>query len=359
MGMNKRIEWIDFAKGIGILSVVISHTALLPFDVSGVFHMPLFAVLSGFLYHERNAETCKSCANWIMKKVEGIYWPFVKYNIIFLLLHNLFVRANILSTVHGGFLLSIGEIVQKACLIVIMGAGESLVGPFWYLIAMLEFTIIYNMLVFVWGRLCKNTAMKWWCVTASCIVLALLGFSSLALPRNLNSACILLLYYHLGYIIKRVGALTRFHLEDKRAVAVCLVSFVCGGIVLVFAYFGYGWGKAPSSVIGSLAGIALVFVLSIKAQKYVNTNWYKFFQYAGKNSIYILALHLLCFKIVAFIQIRCFGLEPILLGSYPIVPTNSIIWNLAYVTVGMVVPLLYVHGKQSLNHVYRSLQMKE
>lgn len=56
---NKRIDYLDIAKGIGILSVIIGHT----FDVQYLsnflysFHMPLFFVLSGYFFKEKDTKT--------------------------------------------------------------------------------------------------------------------------------------------------------------------------------------------------------------------------------------------------------------------------------------------------------------
>lgn len=58
--MRKRIEWIDIAKGTAILAVVIGHT-LGPYNgqffgsLIFAFHMPIFFMLSGYLYHSRPA----------------------------------------------------------------------------------------------------------------------------------------------------------------------------------------------------------------------------------------------------------------------------------------------------------------
>lgn len=58
--MRKRIEWIDIAKGIAILAVVVGHT-LGPYNgqffgsLIFAFHMPIFFMLSGYLYHSRPA----------------------------------------------------------------------------------------------------------------------------------------------------------------------------------------------------------------------------------------------------------------------------------------------------------------
>ena len=47
-----RIEWIDVAKGLGMLLVVIGHCNPPGWITAGIFafHMPLFFVLSGFTY---------------------------------------------------------------------------------------------------------------------------------------------------------------------------------------------------------------------------------------------------------------------------------------------------------------------
>ncbi|MCF2657191.1 acyltransferase family protein [Lacrimispora saccharolytica] len=57
MGDNSRINWIDTAKGIGIVLVVIGHTRFFPkaiIDMIFTFHMPLFFFLSGYVFREKS-----------------------------------------------------------------------------------------------------------------------------------------------------------------------------------------------------------------------------------------------------------------------------------------------------------------
>ena len=55
----KRIEWIDNAKGLGILFVIIAHvinhtqTLMSASTLIYTFHMPLFFILSGFTLSEK------------------------------------------------------------------------------------------------------------------------------------------------------------------------------------------------------------------------------------------------------------------------------------------------------------------
>lgn len=54
--MNKRIEWIDICKWVGILTMICGHIALLYIldKYIHAWHMPMFFVISGYLYKEYN-----------------------------------------------------------------------------------------------------------------------------------------------------------------------------------------------------------------------------------------------------------------------------------------------------------------
>ena len=48
MDTNNRIKWVDIAKGIGIILVIVGHTIALEYSAPiYTFHMPLFFFLSG------------------------------------------------------------------------------------------------------------------------------------------------------------------------------------------------------------------------------------------------------------------------------------------------------------------------
>ena len=75
----QRIQWLDVAKGITILLMVLGHTSI-PWRVSNfifAFHMPLFFIASGW------------CTNWtkenyrdfVLKKLRTLGIPFLVYSI--------------------------------------------------------------------------------------------------------------------------------------------------------------------------------------------------------------------------------------------------------------------------------------
>jgi fucose 4-O-acetylase-like acetyltransferase len=89
MKEEERIEWIDIAKGIGIICVVMGHIfsiQMLAHKIIYLFHMPLFFYISGFLYkgEQRNGK-------YIVKKLKSLIVPyfsvFIFVYLLFLLIY--------------------------------------------------------------------------------------------------------------------------------------------------------------------------------------------------------------------------------------------------------------------------------
>ena len=84
---QKRISYIDTAKGIGILLVLIGHseypsTNLITWISS--FHMPLFFILSGILFAHTGA-AAKKTKSFLKKKFCSILIPYLAFSILSIL----------------------------------------------------------------------------------------------------------------------------------------------------------------------------------------------------------------------------------------------------------------------------------
>lgn len=80
---KKRIQWIDVAKGIGILLVVFQHcltaTNMMQTNVSLSilsFHMPLFFFLSGYVYRQKDNTL------FFADRVKGLILPVILYKFV-------------------------------------------------------------------------------------------------------------------------------------------------------------------------------------------------------------------------------------------------------------------------------------
>lgn len=82
--MNKRLDYIDTAKGIGIILVVIYHHLLGAEFINNwisSFHMPLFFMITGYLYAFRDDYT-KPVGKFIVQKLKGLMCPFATLSFI-------------------------------------------------------------------------------------------------------------------------------------------------------------------------------------------------------------------------------------------------------------------------------------
>lgn len=97
---NQEYNRISIAKGLGIICMVIGHSGCPSSlrDFIYMFHIPLFFLISGYCFKEKYLTDFKLFAT---KRIHGLYLPFVKYSIMFLLLHNLFFKIGIYNAHYG------------------------------------------------------------------------------------------------------------------------------------------------------------------------------------------------------------------------------------------------------------------
>ena len=91
---SKRIQWLDFAKGVTILLVVLSHSTLIAKRICGnsiglllinyvvsTVIMPLFFAISGFLYHP--VRSGKDYLILLYKKITSFVIPYSLFTILY------------------------------------------------------------------------------------------------------------------------------------------------------------------------------------------------------------------------------------------------------------------------------------
>lgn len=72
MEANKRITWLDAAKGYGILLVIFAHVDYSYLrNIIYTFHMPLFFYLSGYVFSQK-----ESFGSFFWSKVRRIIIPY-------------------------------------------------------------------------------------------------------------------------------------------------------------------------------------------------------------------------------------------------------------------------------------------
>uniref|UniRef100_UPI0028BD4954 acyltransferase family protein n=1 Tax=Sphingobium sp. TaxID=1912891 RepID=UPI0028BD4954 len=135
-----RLEWIDVARGIGIIAVVIGHVwprgALR--DAMYSFHMPLFFLLSGLLSRPQPV------AQFTLRQLASQMRPYAAFLIL------LIIVDQIIETLKGGR--PIFHSWPQDVLPILLG-GSWLRGPFtifWFVPCLMTARILFNMALTRW-----------------------------------------------------------------------------------------------------------------------------------------------------------------------------------------------------------------
>lgn len=158
--MNEKTErnkTIDIAKALGIIFVVLGHTGFPKSSILFRFHMALFFILSGYCFSDTHIKNINSMLFFILRKIKGLYIPFVLFNVVCVLLQNFLIHINIYTddpaflsqAVYGnqyGLTAQLGfsDTIVRVKNILIFSGEQQLGGGLWFL-RVLFFSVI------MWG----------------------------------------------------------------------------------------------------------------------------------------------------------------------------------------------------------------
>ena len=94
-----------------------------------MFHMAFFFMMSGYFFSDKNLDNPKA---FIWKRITGLWVPFVKWGLIFVLLHNIFLKLQLLPPYENN-VYSIREAMWKGLTTIPRFIPtEDMMGPYWF-----------------------------------------------------------------------------------------------------------------------------------------------------------------------------------------------------------------------------------
>lgn len=88
---QKRLDYLDMAKGIGIFLVILGHIEYIQEDTLkwiSSFHMPLFFVVGGILARLKQGEK-RSVFQSIESRVRGVLTPYLSFSLMLLTMNTI------------------------------------------------------------------------------------------------------------------------------------------------------------------------------------------------------------------------------------------------------------------------------
>ena len=317
--MKQRAGYLDNAKRIGILLVVLEH-ARGPFSTYIYqFHIPLFFLISGYLFNEKN--TVKQFA---VKKIKTLYCPFVFWNICFSVI-SIFLGIKKFS--REEFSISIAKIILT------IGKDGFFLGATWFLGSLFVVSVSYKVMD-AYMLVQKEKSIILLVLYA---VIACIGFT-ITFPDLISRTLILSMFFAAGRVVRKYKEEFETYGQTK------VMIFFSAVIFLVIGHYnsanmGANEYRYPLLfVIGALAASYVVIEIS----KYIENHLLmmdKILSFFGRKSIYILIWQFVVFRLVIAVQLyrNHISLHH-LFDYYPCYTTEHGQWIL-YTVTGMIVPL--------------------
>ena len=276
--MNKRIVFVDLAKGICICLVVLLHvygeSAGSAFEIMNMFRMPLYFVLSGLFF-----KPYSGFISFTKKKVNKLLIPF-------LITYLIICVPSILIFTKDMSIQAFWEIDSLKPNLGINGAA-------WFLLCLFFQNIIFYLIF-------KVSKHNVYIVIPLSLIIGYIGFSfnnnDINLPLWIDSAMTAMPFFLFGYVVKQYTSI----LSDKMTPKYYFVTLL--SIIILFSchYYNvyvncntivFGDNNFDVNIIslylGGLSGFCMIFFLS----KYINI--IPIISYIGRYSIVVLLTHLL------------------------------------------------------------------
>ena len=278
---KQRLDFIDMAKGYGILFIMIGHLGvfklpqLLHFHVwIYSFHIPLFFFLSGFLF-----KADVTVKQFVTSKLKSIVIPYFCTGVL-IILYELY-HASCMNTLTWKF---VGE--QFKLLVI-----QRRTWTIWFLAALL----VVNIIAFVLKKLLKKDLF----VAVAVVVMAVLGLIYYSkggdkLPWDIDVALPALPFFFGGYLLrqhfgwfkerfgKKRNALILFAVSLAISIVTALINYKSTHVITDM--FGMKYGFAPLMYFSAFAGITAVLAFS-------SLFTVQPFRYIGANSLTYFAFH--------------------------------------------------------------------
>lgn len=334
-----RDSTVSMTKGLAIILMVLVHARFWIFGENfiNMFHMPLFFIMSGYCFKLTYLDN-----TWIYvkKRLKCAYWPYIKWSIVFLLLHNLFFRLNIYNAEFGfrgvvSELYSSHDVMRRLFfLCTTMTGEEQLLGGYWFL----HTYFVASLLSYFALKICKSI---------NCPII--IGGGILLIITVLSAYFGFSLSYYVGtkellasfFII--VGYLYKYSSLklEEHPLPIMPLSFTA-------VFLGVFWGRSNmlslswqtivpysfSAIAGSL--LALTFCNIASNMIFVK----RILVYIGDRTLDVLIWHFLGFKIVTFLIILLYAMPIERLAEFPVIEEFSYRgWFVAYLLIGVIFSL--------------------
>lgn len=324
---------ISALKGVGITLMVIGHSGINPSIGHWIymFHMPLFFFLSGYLFKDKYFDDRWS---FVKNKVKGYYFPFVKWVVFFVLIHNFLADLYFLDGKYTFY-----EMLQAVVNAFIFINNEPATGGYWFLKGLFWASLIAFGMLLISSKL-KSIFKLEKKITGFDIVMIILSVIA-AWICSYTQLCFLTMpllgcaFFLSGYVLSRYEFTPNYILGG--------VLLIVSVLVATFLDFDFSLLAASGKkVLFNYPNAMICIIALINLMPLIGKPATDIFAYIGRHTLVILTLHFVSFKLFTLVLIFMGEASVESLMCHP-VPKNFSEWYwICYTITGIGVPLIWI-----------------
>lgn len=295
--MNVRINWIDWAKALTIGLVVLGH---FEYEDRGVilqnfiysFHMPLFFLLSGYLYKQSN-----NFKVFLSKNIKTLVVPYVLLNLsVFVIMFPYYLHSNIdIKSLSFNFIICEKFIPASAC---------------WFLIS-LFFVKVISFFILKLKHFLQVLIIVF--LSVSCFYIS--QKLKINVYFSIDSALMAIPFYIAGYYLKKYQIVEKIKNNYTGLILIVITfiplligNYINGRIGMYSCYFG----KYPILFyINAFIGCIMV----ICTCNLLNNIEFNIIKKISSGSLVILAYHFPLITLLNYLYFHVFALSPDVLSN--------------------------------------------
>ena len=334
---HSKNNFISIAKAIGIILMVAGHSGS-PAIINRflyLFHMPLFFVCSGYFF--KDIRDTNALTKYYKRKTQGLYFPYLKWSLFFLLFHNIFVLSNIIHDYTYDF----NDYAKQLFNTCLMTDYEILIRPFWFIKELLLSSILIATISLLRNRFITKITNEILAVVFL-LLTVIFKYQSIIIPAlgDISIISLSITYFYTGMLYRKY--------ENKIKLG-SITCIICFAITFIGSIYFYGeidmrYTTVPNILpyfILSITGILFIFDVSKYINMHINDHHYIY--HIGNHTMSILALNLLALKIGNLIKIQIYDMPIESLASHTIIYDHNQIFWILYIIIGVSIPLLLEH----------------
>lgn len=284
MSVGKRVKYIDIARGIVILCIILGHFGI--YEVNRVvytFHVPIFYIITGYFLSKKY-----EVKPFIKDKVRTLLVPYAITCVLIVCVGAIF------ATLLGK---TVVETAKYWILASIYGSGVNYTEPF----VIHSIGGIWFLLACFWGNIFLRISLEIRKRYRLLFVIALfvIGYGTTVhcfwFPFSIQAGCCATLFMYIGYLARRSKEIYANLPKEVKRASVIFAFIIWLAFIKNYEYFwlveNY-FGRGVIDIFGSVCACFCVIMIS----KYIENHskvLTEFLAYIGKYSLIVLCVHII------------------------------------------------------------------